>query len=109
MGVGAARPATRLPAAGAAGGGRRPAETDRTLVVLAPSTAICYAFLLRLLAFDLIMSLSPHWYSTLFGAYYFMGSFYTGLAAILLLGISPRAGWGWGAIIGGRSSTTWAS
>jgi hypothetical protein len=33
------------------------------------------------------MSLDPHWYSTLFGAYYFMGSFYIALAAIYLLSL----------------------
>jgi hypothetical protein len=36
--------------------------------VLSPIIGIAYAFVLSLLAFDLIMSLDPHWYSTLFGA-----------------------------------------
>jgi len=53
--------------------------------VLSPIIGILYAFVLSLLAFDLIMSLDPHWYSTLFGAYYFMSSFYTALAALYLL------------------------
>jgi hypothetical protein len=53
--------------------------------VLSPLMGIAYAFVLSLLAFDLIMSLDPHWYSTLFGAYYFMGSFYSGLSALYLL------------------------
>ncbi len=81
--------------------GEPPSETDRGLVVLAPAYGILYGFLMTLLAFDLIMSLSPHWFSGLFGAYYFMGSFYTGLAATLILGIiaSRRLGLGW--IIGG--------
>ena len=57
----------------------------RALVVLSPIYGILYAFVLSLLAFDLVMSLSPHWYSTLFGAYYFVGSFYVGLAALLVL------------------------
>lgn len=50
-----------------------------------PIFIIAYAFILTLISFDLIMSLNPHWISTLFGAYYFMGSFYMGLAAITLL------------------------
>lgn len=53
--------------------------------VLSPIIGIVYAFVLSFLAFDLIMSLDPHWYSTLFGAYYFMSSFYTALAALYLL------------------------
>jgi len=52
---------------------------------LSPLIGIAYAFVLSLLAFDLIMSLDPHWYSTLFGAYYFMSSFYVALAALYLL------------------------
>ncbi|MDY0042304.1 MAG: hypothetical protein RBS57_18500, partial [Desulforhabdus sp.] len=46
---------------------------------------ILYALILSLIAFDLIMSLSPHWYSSLFGAAYFIGSLYTGLAALMIL------------------------
>jgi Ni/Fe-hydrogenase subunit HybB-like protein len=57
----------------------------RALSVLSIVYGILYAFILTLIAFDLIMSLSPHWYSTLFGAYYFMGSFYAGLAALMIL------------------------
>jgi len=53
--------------------------------VLSPVIGILYAFILSLLAFDLIMSLDPHWYSTLFGAYYFMSSFYVALAALVLI------------------------
>ncbi|MBI4496244.1 MAG: hypothetical protein HY697_04830 [Deltaproteobacteria bacterium] len=53
--------------------------------VLSPIFAILYAFILSLLAIDLIMSLDPHWISTLFGGYYFMSSFYCALAALYLL------------------------
>jgi hypothetical protein len=55
--------------------------------VLSPIIAILYAFVLSLLAFDLIMSLDPHWYSTLFGAYYFMSCFYLALAALYFLSL----------------------
>lgn len=36
-------------------------------------------------AFDWLMSLQPTWFSTMFGVYYFAGSFLSGLAAIALL------------------------
>jgi hypothetical protein len=55
--------------------------------VLSPIIGIAYAFILSLLAFDLIMSLDPHWYSTLFGAYYFMSCFYLALAALYFLSL----------------------
>ncbi len=35
-------------------------------------------------AFDLLMSLNPHWYSTIFGVYYFAGSAVGGFSIILL-------------------------
>ena len=68
-------------------GGSNEGPCWRIQRVLSPIIGIVYAFVLSLLAFDLIMSLDPHWYSTLFGAYYFMSSFYTALAALYL--ISP--------------------
>lgn len=46
---------------------------------------IAYAFVLSLLAFDLIMSADPHWISTLFGAYAFVKAFYIGLGALIIL------------------------
>ena len=36
-------------------------------------------------AFDLMMSLEPHWYSTMFGVYCFAGLFQSGLALITLI------------------------
>jgi len=38
-----------------------------------------------LLAFDLIMSMEPHWISTLFGAYGFVKAFYMGLGGVIIL------------------------
>ena len=57
---------------------------------LSPVLAILYALVLSLLAFDLIMSLDPHWTSTLFGGYYFVGSFYIALAALTLFSALMR-------------------
>ena len=52
---------------------------------LSTAYGILYAVVLSLIAFDLLMSLDPHWYSSLFGAYFFIGSFYTGLAMLMIL------------------------
>lgn len=38
-------------------------------------------------AIDWMMSLEPHWYSTIFGVYYFSGSFVASLAAVTLVSI----------------------
>ena len=53
--------------------------------VLSPALIIALAFLLSLIGFDLVMSLDPRWYSTLFGGYFFIGCFYTGIVALYLL------------------------
>jgi hypothetical protein len=51
---------------------------------------LLYALVYSLVGFDLVMSLAPHWYSTLFGAYFFMSSFYLGLAALAVVAVISR-------------------
>lgn len=46
---------------------------------------IAFAFVLTLVAFDLVMSMQPLWISTLFGVYAFVKAFYAGLAALIIL------------------------
>lgn len=84
----------RAPRSNAISPSERPAQHSEALkssggwkaqLVLSPVLGIVYALVLTLIAVDLIMALDPHWVSTLFGAYYFIGSFYTALAALLLM------------------------
>ncbi|RJP66254.1 MAG: hypothetical protein C4532_16340 [Candidatus Abyssobacteria bacterium SURF_17] len=53
------------------------------------AVALVMAFMVvfSYLAFDLIMSLEPEWYSTLLGAHYAVGSFYLGIAGLCIIGI----------------------
>ena len=44
-----------------------------------------FTLVLSLIGFDLIMSMDPHWISTLFGAYNFVKAFYVGLGALIIL------------------------
>ncbi len=46
---------------------------------------LAFALVLSLIGFDLVMSMDPHWYSTLFGAYTFVKAFYVGLGAVIIL------------------------
>ena len=48
---------------------------------LAPAFVITYAIVMSLITIDWAMTLEPHWYSTLFGGWFFMGAFWTGIAA----------------------------
>ncbi len=44
-----------------------------------------YAVTLAFASMDLLMTLEPHWYSTIFGVYFFAGSFLGAIALIILL------------------------
>ncbi len=57
---------------------------------LAPALGIAYAVVYSLLGFDLIMSLAPRWHSTLFGAYFFSGAYWSALTA---MGVLACLGW----------------
>lgn len=52
---------------------------------LAPMYAALYAMVFTIVAFDGMMALQPHWFSNLFGGWYFMGSFLGGHTALALL------------------------
>ncbi len=53
--------------------------------VLAPGFLILFGVTFTMASFDQLMSLDPHWFSTMFGIYCFSGLFYSTLAAICLL------------------------
>ncbi|NIP39546.1 MAG: hypothetical protein GWO07_03195, partial [Candidatus Dadabacteria bacterium] len=55
------------------------------LVKLSPAVVIIYAFTFSLIGWDFMMSLDPHWFSTLFGPYYFMGSILGAVGMIIIL------------------------
>jgi len=46
---------------------------------------LAFAVVLCLIGYDLVMSMDPHWISTLFGAYHFVKAFYLGLGALIIL------------------------
>ncbi|MFQ5776751.1 MAG: molybdopterin oxidoreductase [Terriglobia bacterium] len=76
--------------AGWRGAEKEEERSQRVLSALSPILVILYAFVFTLLAFDLVMSLHPHWYSTLFGGYFFIGNLYLGLATIAIGAVLAR-------------------
>jgi hypothetical protein len=65
-------------------------STERRTVV-APILVLAFAYLYSVIAWDYLMSLDPHWFSTLFGAWIFMSAFLSGIAATsILLAWVPR-------------------
>ncbi len=61
------------------------ARVEHRIHWLAPLLCILYAYLFSLIGFDLVMSLAPYWLSNLFGAFFFMGAFLTGLTMLAML------------------------
>ncbi len=53
-----------------------------------------FAITVTFCAFDLLMSLEPHWFSTIFGVYYFSGSALVLFAALIITSyFTQRSGW----------------
>jgi Ni/Fe-hydrogenase subunit HybB-like protein len=61
------------------------AAVEHRIHWLAPLLCIVYAYMFSLIGFDLVMSLAPYWLSNLFGAFFFMGAFLTGLTMLALM------------------------
>ena len=57
----------------------------------APQIVVLYAVVFSITAWDLIMSLTPHWVSTLFGWWVFMGAFLSGIAMTAFLATRLRS------------------
>ena len=67
------------------------AEEERSyqrMTRLAPVMVLVYAGVMTMLVFDWAMSLEPHWFSTLFGGWFFMGAFWSGFAATAVAAVA---------------------
>ena len=52
---------------------------------LAVAVLISYGWVFTLVSFDFVMSLDPHWFSTLMGGYYFIGNLFIGFAFLAII------------------------
>lgn len=66
-------------------------ELSRKNTRLSVMFIVVFGVTLWLASTDWVMSLEPHWASTIFGIYHFAGMFLSGLAAIALLALALRA------------------
>ncbi|MBI1797016.1 MAG: hypothetical protein HY076_07900 [Candidatus Eisenbacteria bacterium] len=66
------------------------AQRDR-FSKLAPGIIVAYAVFSTLLCWDFVMSLTPEWTSTLFGWWFFMGAFLSGIAMTALIATRLRS------------------
>ena len=65
-------------------------SNQRSLDRLAPGLLIAYAWVFSLVAFDFVMALDPRWFSTLMGAYYFVGNLLVGIAFVSIVSVWGR-------------------
>ena len=64
-------------------------KTSDAMGMLSPVVVILYAYLTTLVTFDQLMSVDPHWYSTMFGGFIFMSGVYVAMAwCSMLVGLS---------------------
>lgn len=62
----------------------------RGMDVVAAGVLLAYPITYSFMAFDLIMALDPFWYSSLFGGYFFISTFYLGLAGLAVVAVLAR-------------------
>jgi hypothetical protein len=64
---------------------RHPERIKSRMTIWGGLYILAFALVLSLIGFDLVMSMDPHWISTLFGAYHFVKTFFIGLGALIIL------------------------
>jgi hypothetical protein len=65
-------------------------QVKKKMTVWAGLYILAFALVLSLIGYDLVMSMDPHWVSTLFGGYTFVKAFYVGLGALIILAAITR-------------------
>ncbi len=68
------------------------ARSYHRMTRLAPALVLTYAIVMSMISFDWIMSLEPHWFSTIFGAWFFMGAFWAGFTVTALVTVLLKRG-----------------
>ncbi|HBE00778.1 MAG TPA: hypothetical protein DC060_21620, partial [Gemmatimonadetes bacterium] len=60
------------------------------MTTIAPAFVIVYALVMSIIVYDWVMTLEPHWYSTMIGPWFFMGAFWGGIASTALWSLYLR-------------------
>jgi hypothetical protein len=69
---------------------RSPGQVKKKMTIWAGLYILAFTLVLSLIGYDLVMSMDPHWVSTLFGGYTFVKAFYVGLGALIILAAVTR-------------------
>ncbi len=60
------------------------------MTTIAPLIVMVFAVVMSIFSYDWAMALEPHWFSTMFGPWFFMGGFWGGIAATALWSLYLR-------------------
>ncbi|HET9947642.1 MAG TPA: hypothetical protein VFQ22_01830 [Longimicrobiales bacterium] len=60
---------------------REEVSSYQRMTTIGPAIVIVYAVVMTVIVYDWVMSLDPHWYSTMLGPWFFMGAYWGGIAA----------------------------
>lgn len=66
---------------GWAGQEQEEVSSYQRMTTTGPGIVLMYALIMTIFSYDWAMSLEPHWFSTMFGPWFFMGAFWGGVAA----------------------------
>ena len=69
---------------------RNSEQVKKKMTIWAGLYILAFTLVLSLIGYDLVMSMDPHWISTLFGGYTFVKAFYVGLGALIILAAVMR-------------------
>jgi hypothetical protein len=62
----------------------------KRMTTIAPAFVIVYSLVMSIMVYDWVMTLEPHWYSTMIGPWFFMGAFWGGIASTALWSLYLR-------------------
>ena len=62
----------------------------KRMTTIGPAFVLVYALVMSIVSYDWVMSLEPHWFSTMFGPWFFMGAFWGGIATTTLWSLYLR-------------------
>ena len=62
----------------------------KRMTAIAPAFVIVYALVMSVIVYDWVMTLEPHWFSTMIGPWFFMGAFWGGIACTALWSLYLR-------------------
>jgi hypothetical protein len=62
----------------------------RRMTNIGPAFVLLYAVTMTVVSYDWVMSLEPHWFSTMMGPWFFMGAFWAGIASTALWSLYLR-------------------